>query len=460
MEDVYLSTQSSNYGNGYNSKYRDYDYSKLDNAEHDSSDHSCGYLNDFNYKNHDYHCNDPGCTGYNNLDYTDHDGSKHDCAYHYDCSHDYYFHKKNNHDECNDNHHKNHQRNNHHDYSHINRDQYYHDRYYNYYYHDDNDYTEPSLGLQSPEHWVTTSSSGPYSGNLPLFFLLHRLSTSSSPHSSQNFVAICAKTKLIICTVSETATSEDMYPDAEYCDYVFYTNVITSNGHIQAEKDPVSWNVFQRRGPKYRRVQLGISFDFQNVTPNGLDDASSDLDALRREGMRHYGLLTVLSFQTNFRETVWSTKDVLEKMKEIQREETSKIVLAIGSYDFGAKLIICTVSETATSEDMYPDAEYCDYVFYTNVITSNGHIQAEKDPVSWNVFQRRGPKYRRVQLGISFDFQNVTPNGLDDASSDLDALRREGMRHYGLLTVLSFQTNFRETVWSTKDVLEVRVCGT
>nr|XP_037273199.1 uncharacterized protein LOC119165114 [Rhipicephalus microplus] len=196
-----------------------------------------------------------------------------------------------------------------------------------------------------------------------------------------------------------------MYPDAEYCDYVFYTNVITSNGHIQAEKDPVSWNVFQRRGPKYRRVQLGISFDFQNVTPNGLDDASSDLDALRREGMRHYGLLTVLSFQTNFRETVWSTKDVLEKMKEIQREETSKIVLAIGSYDFGAKLIICTVSETATSEDMYPDAEYCDYVFYTNVITSNGHIQAEKDPVSWNVFQRRGPKYRRVQLGISFDFQ-------------------------------------------------------
>ncbi|KAL3196140.1 hypothetical protein MRX96_045319 [Rhipicephalus microplus] len=59
-----------------------------------------------------------------------------------------------------------------------------------------------------------------------------------------------------------------MYPDAEYCDYVFYTNVITSNGHIQAEKDPVSWDVFQRRDPKYRRVQLGISFDFHDLSAN------------------------------------------------------------------------------------------------------------------------------------------------------------------------------------------------
>ncbi|KAL3195281.1 hypothetical protein MRX96_045699, partial [Rhipicephalus microplus] len=505
-----------------------------------------------------------------------------------------------------------------------------------------------------------------------------------------------AEVKLIVCTVSETATSEDMYPEAEYCDYLFYTDVITFNGHIEAKKDPVSWEVFQKRGPKYRLVQLGISFHLQNVTPNGLDDASNDLNALRREGIRHYGLLNVLSYQRDFQKTVMSTKGVLKRMKEMQREETAKIVLAIGSYGYaniyrinlrhgfreavndlsanmvvlitsvgwigpqgtciaappnpvitpnqryfsleyawfavkqgstynkpliitglsfeifvsqrmslgapwqylgspmftygiisnsskvltmgelndtlalkfayatrtfgelrartawllynvhnvgignqcgdrpfdvirqfcyslrgasdesnygngynskyrdydyskldnaeydssdhscgylndfnyknhdyhcndpdctgynnldytehnGTKLIICTVSETATSEDMYPDTEYCDYVFYTNVITSNGHIQAQKDPVSWDVFQRRGPKYRRVQLGISFDFQNVTPNGLDDASSDFDALRREGMRHYRLLTVLSFQKNFRESVWSTKDVLE------
>ncbi|KAL1482730.1 hypothetical protein MTO96_033600 [Rhipicephalus appendiculatus] len=118
------------------------------------------------------------------------------------------------------------------------------------------------------------------------------------------------------------------------------------------------------------------------------------------------------------------------------------------------KLIICTVSETATSEYMYPPDEYCDYIFYTNVITSDGRIQAAKDPDSWDVFQKRGPKYRVTQLGISFDFRNVTANGLDDASNDLDALRTEGMKHYGLLTVLSFQKDFQDTVRSTKGVLE------
>ncbi|KAL1474469.1 hypothetical protein MTO96_037945 [Rhipicephalus appendiculatus] len=108
---------------------------------------------------------------------------------------------------------------------------------------------------------------------------------------------------------------------------------------------------------------------------------------------------------------------------------------------------------------MYPPDEYCDYIFYTNVITSNGQIQAAKDPVSWTVFQKRGPKYRVTQLGISFDFQNVTPSGLDDASWDLYTLYRKGVRHYGLLNVLSFQKDFQETVRSTKGVLEVGVRG-
>ncbi|KAL1469623.1 hypothetical protein MTO96_040977 [Rhipicephalus appendiculatus] len=69
--------------------------------------------------------------------------------------------------------------------------------------------------------------------------------------------------KLIICTVSETATSEYMYPPDEYCDYIFYTNVITSRDQILAEKDPDSWDAFQKRGAKYRVTQLGISFDFR-----------------------------------------------------------------------------------------------------------------------------------------------------------------------------------------------------
>ncbi|XP_075728469.1 uncharacterized protein LOC142769264 [Rhipicephalus microplus] len=127
-----------------------------------------------------------------------------------------------------------------------------------------------------------------------------------------------------------------MYPDDEYCDYLFYTNVIASNGSIQVAKDPVSWDVFQRRSPKYKRTQLGISFDFENVTPYGVDAASGDLDSLREQGIRHYGLLTVLSYQKDFQDTLRSTKGVLEKLKKIQGEDrTAMVALAIGCYDFG-----------------------------------------------------------------------------------------------------------------------------
>ncbi|KAL3216332.1 hypothetical protein MRX96_051206, partial [Rhipicephalus microplus] len=49
---------------------------------------------------------------------------------------------------------------------------------------------------------------------------------------------------------------------------------------------------------------------------------------------------------------------------------------------------------------------------------------------------------------------NVTPNGLDAASGDLDSMREQGIRHYGLLTVLSYQKDFQDTLRSTKGVLE------
>ncbi|KAL1475025.1 hypothetical protein MTO96_037590, partial [Rhipicephalus appendiculatus] len=141
--------------------------------------------------------------------------------------------------------------------------------------------------------------------------------------------------RLIMCTVSETAISEDMYPPDNYCDYLFYTNVITSNGRIQAAKDPVSWDLFQRMGPKYTIMQLGIAFEFPNVTPNDLDDASNDLDALRREGIRHYGLLSVVSFANSLLETVRNTS----AMFEIQaKDPTAKTAVAIGTYDFNFAL--------------------------------------------------------------------------------------------------------------------------
>ncbi|KAH7939746.1 hypothetical protein HPB52_016853 [Rhipicephalus sanguineus] len=289
--------------------------------------------------------------------------------------------------------------------------------------------------------------------------------------------------KAIICTVGEGAILDDMYPPDKYCDYLFYTNVIKSYGRLHAETDPRSWN----------------------VTPTDLDDLSADLDALRKQGMKHYGLLTLVALPNEFNFTILSASSFIKKLKQIQDgDRTAKTVLAIGSYDYVGnfiakvrdyftnvandrgrreillaiiiylcllvliilvivlvisatdllKAIICTVGEGATIEDMYPPDKYCDYLFYTNVITSYDRIHAEKDPGSWHVFRRVVTKYKIMELGISFSLQNVTPNDLDDASNDLDALRREGMRHYGLLTMLASQNEFNFTVWSMKPVIK------
>ncbi|KAL1447907.1 hypothetical protein MTO96_044186, partial [Rhipicephalus appendiculatus] len=131
-----------------------------------------------------------------------------------------------------------------------------------------------------------------------------------------------------------------MYPPDKYCDYLFYTNVVTSYTRIFPEKDPGSWYVFLRTVQDYRLMQLGISFSLQNVTPTDLDDAAPDLDYLRRQGIRHYGLLTVLAFPKEFDFTISSTKAIIKRLKEIQGgDRTAKTVLAFGSYDYGGYFV-------------------------------------------------------------------------------------------------------------------------
>ncbi|KAL1474922.1 hypothetical protein MTO96_020433 [Rhipicephalus appendiculatus] len=87
--------------------------------------------------------------------------------------------------------------------------------------------------------------------------------------------------------------------------------------------------------PKYKHMELGISFSLKNVTPADLDNASAELDELRGQGIRHYGLLTVLAFPNEFSITILSTKSIIKRFKEIQgADPTAKTVLAIGCYDY------------------------------------------------------------------------------------------------------------------------------
>ncbi|KAL1475785.1 hypothetical protein MTO96_019176 [Rhipicephalus appendiculatus] len=145
--------------------------------------------------------------------------------------------------------------------------------------------------------------------------------------------------RAIICTVGETAISESMYP-SDYCDYLFYTDVVARHGRIHAKRNYRTWILFKQVAARSSNMKFGISFSFERLTPTRLDEVVGILDSLRIAGIRHYGLLTVLTYQSDYSSTVSSMRDVIAKLKELQGSDPgAKTVLAFGPYKYSANFM-------------------------------------------------------------------------------------------------------------------------
>ncbi|KAL1444755.1 hypothetical protein MTO96_045424, partial [Rhipicephalus appendiculatus] len=73
------------------------------------------------------------------------------------------------------------------------------------------------------------------------------------------------------------------------------------------------------------------------VTPSSLDEAAGHLDTLRKDGIKHYGLLTVVTFQEDYYSVVSSIRGIIAKLKEMQgSDRTAKTVVAFGPYVYSA----------------------------------------------------------------------------------------------------------------------------
>ncbi|KAL1466504.1 hypothetical protein MTO96_026653 [Rhipicephalus appendiculatus] len=126
-----------------------------------------------------------------------------------------------------------------------------------------------------------------------------------------------------------------MYP-SDYCDYLFYTDVYTNHGRISALRNYRSWILFKQVAARRRNMEFGISF-FWNVTANSLDESAGVLDTLRKDGIKHYGVLAVLTFQEDYFSFVSSMRGILAKLKEMQgSDRRAKTVLAFGPYFYSA----------------------------------------------------------------------------------------------------------------------------
>ncbi|KAL1481153.1 hypothetical protein MTO96_050409 [Rhipicephalus appendiculatus] len=136
-----------------------------------------------------------------------------------------------------------------------------------------------------------------------------------------------------------------MYP-SDLCDYLFYTNVVAHHGRILATDNYRTWLLFQRMAAKRGNTEFGISFSFDLVTPDDLDDSAPFLNILRRLGIRHYGLLTVVTEQSIYRSTISRTKWIIAKFKELQGSDPgAKTVLAFGPYEYSADFMTTVQAE-------------------------------------------------------------------------------------------------------------------
>ncbi|KAH8030683.1 hypothetical protein HPB51_011332 [Rhipicephalus microplus] len=125
-----------------------------------------------------------------------------------------------------------------------------------------------------------------------------------------------------------------MYP-ADYCDYLFYTEVYPKDGRIDSRRHEYSWELFQIMVARRKKFQFGISFAFDLVTPENLEESAGSLNALRSAGIRHYGLLTVLAFPVDYNLKVSNARAIIAKLKKLQGSDwTAKTVLAFGTYEY------------------------------------------------------------------------------------------------------------------------------
>ncbi|KAL1478008.1 hypothetical protein MTO96_016905, partial [Rhipicephalus appendiculatus] len=176
--------------------------------------------------------------------------------------------------------------------------------------------------------------------------------------------------KAIICTVSETTTSADMYP-SDFCDYLFYTDVYAVRGRIYAIENYRTWLLFQRMAAKRGDMEFGISFSYDVVTPESLDEAAAFLNILRGLGIRHYGLLNVLTYQSDYSSTISSMRGIIAKLKELQSSDPgAKTVLAFGPYEYSADFMTTIQAEFTNAVNTF----MADIVI---AITSTGWLAPE-----------------------------------------------------------------------------------
>ncbi|KAL1472058.1 hypothetical protein MTO96_039569, partial [Rhipicephalus appendiculatus] len=199
-----------------------------------------------------------------------------------------------------------------------------------------------------------------------------------------------------------------------------------------------TWTLFQRMAAKRGNMEFGISFSFDVVTPQSLDVSAGSLAFLRILGMRHYGLLNVLTFQNEYSSTISTIRGIIAKLKYIQGSDPgAKTVLAFGPYEYSANFMTTIQAEftnvvntfmadiviAITSTGWLASEVYCKAAPPNSINTDNlGHIVLESHwfaVSSGTIFSKPS-----VITGLSFELSALKYVMVENPTSLKDSILR------------------------------------
>ncbi|XP_077523414.1 uncharacterized protein LOC144134364 [Amblyomma americanum] len=130
-----------------------------------------------------------------------------------------------------------------------------------------------------------------------------------------------------------------MVPPDGLCHYLYYSDVVVSEGALHGSRVDTSWRMFRAEIHNRNTTKGGIAFDINFVNAQHFEDPKviMELNALASMNMRNYGLLNVVTKARNLVALVDKAKQLLQKFKDIQgNNHDKKTIIAIGLYDYNA----------------------------------------------------------------------------------------------------------------------------
>ncbi|XP_075721563.1 uncharacterized protein LOC142764908 [Rhipicephalus microplus] len=157
-----------------------------------------------------------------------------------------------------------------------------------------------------------------------------------------------------MCSVSETATHQTMYPGDGICDILMYTDVRLLNETFEELIVPASYQLFLELSAKtYKRTTCGISLDVRYINKTTDKGMTSALQFVQTKKIKHFGILKIYGTDADLQSYGPALlKKTTAKLRSVipasEYGKSSHIIFGFGYYSYDFKDSYNTLKATVT----------------------------------------------------------------------------------------------------------------